>query len=151
MKKLIIILVAVLVLAGAGGGAWWYFFLNEEEIDLAEMATFSRPVPLFVDFDPLVLPIIRDGQVTQHLTFTIILEVTDSLDRSQVYRYKPHLNDAYLSELHALYSHRLIQDRTDVEQLLGKRLLMVSRRILGTESVNQVLVSILDRKDLLNG
>jgi len=150
MKKLIIILVVVLLLAGAGGGAWWFYF-NEEEIDLAEMTTFSKAVPLFVDFDPLVLPIIRDGQVTQHLTFTIILEVSDELDRSQIYQYKPRLNDAYLRELHALYSHRLVQDRLNVEQLLGKRLLKVSRRILGTEMVNRVLVSILDKKDLLQG
>ena len=151
MKKLIIILVVVLLLAGGGGAAWWHFFLNEEEIDLPDMATFSKAVPLFVDFDPLVLPIIRDGQVTQHLTFTIILEVSDSLDRTQIYRYKPRLNDAFLRELHALYSHRLVQDRANVEHLLGKRLLKVSKRVLGADRVNQVLVSILDKKDLLKG
>lgn len=151
MKKLIIILAVVLLLAGAGGGAWWYFFFNEEKIDLAEMTPFSEAVPLFVDFDPLVLPIIRDGQVTQHLTFTIILEVSSDLSRTQIFYHKRRLNDAYLRELHGLYSHRLVQDRPNVEPLLGKRLLEVSRQVLGTEKVNRVLVSILDRKDLLNG
>ena len=149
MKKLIIILAFVLLLAGAG--AWWYFFFNEEKIDLAEMTPFSEAVPLFVDFDPLVLPIIRDGQVTQHLTFTIILEVSSDLSRIQIFYHKRRLNDAYLRELHGLYSHRLVQDRPNVEPFLGKRLLEVSRQVLGTEKVNRVLVSILDRKDLLNG
>ena len=150
MKKLIIIVVVLLVLAGSGGAAWWIYF-NEEEIDLAEMTTFSRKVPLFVDFDPLVLPIIRDGQVIQHLTFTIIVEISDEFTRQEFYRYRTRLSDAYLTELHALYSLRLVQDRLDVETLLGQRLLKVTRRVVGSDMVNRVLVRVLDKKDLLRG
>jgi hypothetical protein len=61
------------------------------------------------------------------------------------------LKDAYLTELHALYSHRSVQDRADVVPLLNKRLLAVSERVLGPDIVKRILVNILEKHDMILG
>lgn len=151
MKRLLLVLVALLiVLAGGGGAAWWFLF-QKEPIDLATITAPSREVPLFVDFDPLVLPVMRDGRVTQHLTFTIVLEVKREYERLDIYEQMPRLKDAYLTELHALYSHRSVQDRKDAEPLLNKRLMAVSERVLGPDIVKRILVNVLEKHELILG
>ena len=151
MKRLLLTLVVLLILLAGGGGAAWWFLFQEEEIDLSTITEPSREVPLFVDFDPLVLPVMRDGRVTQHLTFTIVLEVHRDYERLDIYKHMPRLKDAYLTQLHALYSHRAVQDREDVEPLLNKRLMAVSERVLGPDVVKRILVNILEKHDLILG
>jgi cyclic lactone autoinducer peptide len=151
MIRLLLTLFALLIVLAAGGGAAWWFLYQDEEIDLSAITETSRAVPLFVDFDPLVLPVIRDGRVTQHLTFTIVLEVDRDYERLDIYKHMVRLKDAYLAELHALYSHRSVQDRVDVVPLLNKRLLAVSHRVLGPEIVKRVLIDVLEKHDMIIG
>ena len=151
MKLVVIIIVALLLLGGGGGAAWWFFFSEEPPMDLAELLPPTEEVPLFVDFDPLILPVIRDGQVTHHLTFSILVEVKPEAGRSEVFSQRPRLMDGYFAELHALFGHRIVQDRENVAPLLNKRLLEVSQRILGPDIVTQVHVSISQSRELGSG
>ena len=149
MKKLVIILMAVLVLLGGGGAAWW-FFLKEEEKPVAEEPPPPDPipVPLFVDFDPLVVAVFRDGQVTQHLTFSIIVEVPTVDDKATVYAYRRRLIDAYYHQLHTLLSRRYVQQQADPVPLLRKRLFQETERVVGKGVVGNLLLSVLDSRNL---
>ena len=151
MKRLILSIFATLVLLGCAGGAVWWFVFREQAVDLSAIVEPSREVPLFVDFDPLVVPVIRDGQVTKLLTFTIVIEVAKKYERYDIYKHMARLRDAYLAELYALYSHRSVQDREDVVPLLNKRLLVVSKRVLGEAVVKRVMVDVLEKSDMIIG
>ena len=148
MKKLIIIVVALLLLLGAGGGAGWWFFLREEPDEAVVVEEHSRPVRVFVDFDPLVISVIRDGQVIQHLTFTIIVEFKSQDGRRTAFLDSLRLKDAYRSELHALYSRRTMQQREDAIPIVSKRLARVTERVTGRGTVDRVLVNILSKREL---
>ena len=84
--KLAIIIVLALVLLGGGGGAGWWFFLREPPPEEAAMAQAEPAKPLAANhqqvfnLDPFVLPILRNGQVTQHLTVVLRIELNEPED-----------------------------------------------------------------------
>ena len=151
-KKLIIIVVLLLLLGGGGGGAWWFLMKDNEEVDLKEVASsLTRRVPEFVELDPLIVPVIREGKVAQHLTLSIIVEVDSPSEKDLIITARRQLLDGYLTELHALFSHKIVQNNPDPIPLLRKRLLEVSHRLLGQEVVDQVLVTVIDAKKIVSG
>ncbi len=148
MKKLVIVILLLLIV-GAGLGAGWWFFLREQPDATAEAEAEEAdqaPVRLFVDFDPLIVSVIRDGRVIQHLTFTIILELKTDTGWREAHIYDLRLKDAFRTELHAIYSHRIMQSREDAMPILGKRLKAVAEGVLGAGSVDRVLVNIMTRR-----
>ncbi len=149
MKKLVIVVLLLLVV-GAGLGAGWWFFLREQPEATAEAEdeqSDNAPVRLFVDFDPLIVSVIRDGRVIQHLTFTIILELKTDTGWREAHIYDLRLKDAFRTELHSIYSRRIIQSREDAMLILGKRLKTVAEELLGEGSVDRVLVNIMTRRE----
>ena len=152
-KRLIIIIVLLLVLGGGGAGAYMFLAKGDAEaVGLEDVAvSLSNEVPEFVELDPLIVPVIREGRVSQHLTVSIIVQVDSDPKVDLIYAARRQLLDGYLTELHALYSHRIVQDNPDPIPLLRKRLLTVSRKLLGKEVVDQVLVTVIDRKEIING
>ena len=83
MKKVVILIVLVAVLAGAGGAGWW-FFLREapEELEVAEVDPQTADGSRTIDLQPIVLPILRKGQVTQHLTLVLSIEFAEPKTRA---------------------------------------------------------------------
>ncbi|MCG8355538.1 MAG: hypothetical protein MI920_08215 [Kiloniellales bacterium] len=147
--KILIIIVGLLVVAGGGGGAAWWFLLREppaEEV-VVEEEEDNPPVRVFVDFDPLVMPVIRDGRVIQHLTFTIILELKTSEGRRAAFYSNLQLKDAFRSELHALYSRRIMLEHEHARLILRKRLMAVAQRVLGGDEVDGILVNIMTKRE----
>ena len=151
-KKLIIVIVLLLMLGGGGAGAYMILTKGDAEaVDLQEVAdSLGNKVPEFVELDPLIVPVIREGRVSQHLTVSIIVQVDSDPKVDLIYAARRQLLDGYLTELHALYSHRIVQDNPDPIPLLRKRLLTVSRELLGQETVDRVLVTVIDRKEIVN-
>ena len=152
-KKLIIVIVLLLALGGGGAGAYMVLTKGDAEaVDLEAVAdSLGNKVPEFVELDPLIVPVIREGRVSQHLTVSIIVQVDSDPKVDLISAARRQLLDGYLTELHALYSHRIVQDNPDPIPLLRKRLLTVSRELLGKETVDRVLVTVIGRKEIVNG
>ena len=73
MKRLPLLLVLMLLVAGGGGAVWWFFLREPAAAPVAESV---RPaLPEYVELEPLVLPLIQDGQVTHHVTLQVVIEV----------------------------------------------------------------------------
>jgi hypothetical protein len=143
MKRLlVIILVAILV--GGSVVAWWLILRGPEE-STAAVEPPPPPPADFVELTPMVLPLIREGRVVQHLTLKIVLEVrAGTVD--EVMLVEPRLVDAFFSELHGLLAMRYVREHEDMPGFLGDRLLSVSGRLLGRDLISKVLVSELGRQ-----
>ena len=138
MKRLPLLLGLMLLVAGGGGAVWWFFLRAPEVALVAEPA--PPALPEFVEFDPLVLPLIQDGQVTHHITLQVVIEVVAG-EKERVLLVKRQLTDAYLSELYGLLALRFVRRQANALPLLRRRLLAVSERLLGPGVVVGVLLS----------
>ncbi len=139
MKRLLIILVPVLLLAGGGGGAWW--FMNQDaEAPEREAPVEAAPKPSFVKIDPFILPLIRQNKVVRFVTLVITLEMPIEDATLKVELVKPRLMDALFTELHSLFSMKIVRDQGPDSPLIKQRVKLVSERILGPGTVNAVLV-----------
>lgn len=151
MKRLVVIVLIVALVAGGGFGAWWFLVRDPGDTEMAEQSeqTATDP-PSFIELTPLVLPLIQEGQVTQHITYKIVLEV-EFVAEDQVYLAKRQLTDAYISELHGLLALRYVRDMENPLPFMERRLLAVSDRLLGTGVINAVLLSELSARKPING
>lgn len=137
MKRLLIILVLVLLLAGGGGGAWWFMNQGTEQ---AEAPVEAAPKPNFVKIDPIILPLIEQNNVTRFVTVVITLEMPVDDAILKVGLVKPRLMDALFTELHSLFSMRMVREQGPDSPLVKQRVKLVSERILGAGTVDAVLV-----------
>lgn len=138
MRPLMLVLVMLLVAAVGGAAAWWFLLRGAEQAAVAEPAPPAPPE--FVELDPLVLPLIQEGQVTHHVTLTVVVEVAGG-GKEQVLIAKRQLTDAFFSELYGLLARRFVRRQADVLPLLRRRLLVVSERMFGPGVVTGVLIS----------
>lgn len=143
MKRLIVLMLIVFLLAGGGVAAWWLLLRDPGEGAVAEPA--KSVAPTFIEFTPLVLPIIREGQVTHHATYKIVLEVGRK-NEDQVIFAKRRLADAFFAELHGLLALRYVRELDNALPLMQKRLLAVSDRMLGAGVVDAVLLAELGKR-----
>lgn len=141
MKKLVILLVVFLVLGG-GGAAWWFLMREQPEGDMAgiseEDATALISMIRVLRLDPIVLPVIREGQVTIHVTAAVVIELTDSLTEAELREVSEPLRDAMLSELYGIYSMRYLQERGYNIPIVRRRLNLAAERVLGEGTVKSV-------------
>ncbi len=138
MRPLTLVLIMLVVAAAGGAAAWWFLLRAPEEV--AVTAPGPTDVPEFVEFEPLVLPLIQEGQVTYHVTLKVVVE-TNARGKEQVLLAKRQLTDAYLSELYGLLARRFVRRQANAIPLLRRRLLVVSDRLLGPGVVSDVLLA----------
>ena len=148
-KKLIVILLVLLLLGGGGAGAAWWFLLRapDEEAVVEETPPEVQP-QIFVELDPMVLPVIADGRVIRHLTMLILMEVPNDDSSIRAKSNMLRLRDAFRVEMSGLLAHKIIQGRPDVMPLFSKRLKVVADRVLGKDHVQEVLVTVMDKREL---
>jgi flagellar protein FliL len=141
MKRVAIFFVLFLVLGGGGVAGWWFMLGRATgERDEAAQHQEQGPQPIFVDLDPVTVPVIRDGQVIQHMTFVVVLQVGTEAERGLVTKSMRRLTDAYIKELHVLLARRFAWEDGDIVPLVRKRLMAASERVMGPEAVEEVLV-----------
>lgn len=140
--RLLFIVIPILLLLGAGTAAWWFVLNAPKQPQAVEQ---PPPPPEFVELTPMVLPLIQEGKVVQHLTLKVVLEVpAGTVD--DITLAERQLTDAYFSELHSLLAMRYVRELEDLPGFLGKRLLMASERLMGRGVILKVLVSELARQ-----
>ena len=132
------IVVIVLLAAVGGAGAWWYMGQAPSSADPV-VATEADP-PQFVKVDPIVIPLIRQGEVTKFVTVVVTLEMTLDDAAIRVEGIKRRLVDALFTELHSLFSMRMVQEKGADTQIIKDRVLVVANRVLGEGSVRSVLI-----------
>ena len=98
-------------------------------------------VPDFVDLEPIVLPVIERNRVTRQVGVMLTLELfygrpAQSIDEEKRLR----LIDAFVRELHLIYSARSSGDRVVDEGVIKQRLLRTADTVLGKGVVHAILV-----------
>lgn len=116
---------------------------SEEEVDESGI-----PTKRYIEVEPIVLPVLREGKVAWHLTLMIVVELSDPMRVDVIPRTMPQLRDALLTELHSLFAFRYIQDRGTVTPAVKSRLELVAERVLGRDAVQAVLVQNSGRRSL---
>lgn len=138
MRPLTLVFIMLLVAGGGGAAAWWFLLREPAEVTVAGPDPTGPPE--FVEFEPLVLPLIQEGQVTHHITLHVVVE-TNAGGKEQVLLAKRQLTDAYLSELYGLLARRFVRRQSNALPLLRRRLMVVSDRLLGPGVVSDVLLA----------
>ncbi len=162
MKKIIMIGVVLLVLGGGGAGAYFYF-VRPAEASVDPNAPVDKKVEKkaekekgghgeateFVELDPLILPIIDAGGVTQTISLVIALEVPNSEAKAEVESLKPRLKDAYIQELYGML-HKKATMKGGVIQVsyLKKKLSTISTEVLGEDVVSDVLLQVIEQRPM---
>lgn len=142
MKKLVILLVVFLLLGGGSGAAWWFLMRAQPEGELAgiseEDATALISMIRVLRLDPIVLPVIREGQVTLHISAVVVIELTEGLEREGLREISEPLRDAMLSALYGIYAVRYVQERGYDIPVVRQRLSLAAERVLGDGTVKSV-------------
>lgn len=144
MKRLLPIVLVLVVLAGAGVG-YFLFFANRHPA----MAEPERPPapPVYVEFNPILLPVVGDGRVEQTVNIVFALEVADQEAANRAIALAPRLNDAFLQALYGTLHRREVM-RNGVLDLsaIKRRLVEESNRVLGQGVVRDVLVQMVSQQ-----
>ncbi len=153
MKKLAILLVLLLLLGGAGGAGWWFFLREQPEAGSAEAVAEESLVRAtrVIKLDPIILPVIREGQVMLHVTVVVVIELTKAVPLTELRVFSQPLRDTMLSELHGMYAIRYVQERGYDLPMVRGRLSEAAERVLGAGSVNRVMLEDVSKRALDTG
>lgn len=146
MKKIVILGLAALLVGGAGFGGW--MFLANKGAEAAEIEEPATP-PVYVEFNPIQLPIMGDDRIVELVNIALALEVADQATADRVIAMAPKLTDAYI---HALYGainaeEAMVDGALDVT-MIKRRLLQVSNQVMGDGQVDAALVQMLTQRRL---
>lgn len=154
MKRLAILVLLVLVLGGGGAaGAWWFYLREPPGAQAAEAGEGGENAARkrFVELDPMVFPIIREGQVILHLTLAVAFELDTARPVDEITRTLPLLRDAVFSELHSVFALRYVQERGYDLPFVKDRARLAGERILGAGEIRTVLLQHVNERKPRNG
>ena len=147
MKRLVLLVLIVILIAGGGFAGWWFFLredpaaakMADESVDSGGLkgVTLTRK---YVELDPFVLPILREGKVTQHLTVVLTVELDKAVPAEILNPVMTPLRDAIFSELYGIYAFRYVQERGEGLPMVKRRLLVAAEKVLGPGKVKSILV-----------
>lgn len=163
MKLVIIGLVALVILGGGGAGAYFYFSktaeaaLVEGEVKPGEdkhkkddkHADKEGHPAIFVQIDPLVLPIIDHDGVSQVISLVIMVEVADEESAAKVKSLSPRLKDAFIQDMYGVLNKPSHSENGLVQVAdIKKRLNDISQRVMGEDVVQDVLLQVVEQRPL---
>jgi flagellar FliL protein len=143
---------ALLILGGGGAAAYLYFMhpaeasvgKNQTNANKAETAADDKSA--FVQMDPLILPIIGSGGITETVSLVIVIEVPDEKSADTVKKLTPLLKDAYIQDMYGVLNKRnAMPDGVIQVGMIKDRLNHVSRQVLGDEVVKNVLLQVVQQ------
>ena len=142
MKKLVILLVVFLVIAGGAGAGWWFLLREPPEGEPEEVAE-SEDTSLIdmiwvLRLDPIILPVLREDQVTLHISTVVVIELNEAWHGEVLRALSEPLRDTLLSTLYGIYSVRYIQDRDYDLPVVRRRLSVAAEQVLGEGTVRLV-------------
>lgn len=103
----------------------------------------------FVRLEPLIVPIIDENGASQSLSIVVAVEVRRSSHADRVRLMKPRLKDAFIQEMYgSLNRHAAYKDGVVQVQYLKDRLYGISKRVLGDNIVNDVLLQVVSQRQI---
>jgi len=164
MKKALLGLLAILLLAGGAAGV--YFYLQrpaeaaigdtEEHKAAKEDGHASKDdghgggsSSQYVELSPLVLPIINEDGLAQVLSIVVVIEVPNNKSAARVKEISPRLTDAYIQEMYGILNrHVALKGGIIQVSMLKERLNTISRRIIGDDMFNDVLLQVVQQRPI---
>ncbi len=162
MKKIILIVVALLLLGGGGFAAFSFLggkpaeasvdpkqaTKEKSEAETSEAKKEADAKVTFVKIDPLTLPIVNKKGVVQIVNISITLEVADPEKAKEIEKFIPRLKDAYIQDMYgSLGSATSLTASGVVEvEIVKKRLNSVTQKVLGNDSVRDVLLQAVQQR-----
>lgn len=101
---------------------------------------FGGDQPTYFTLKPLLVTVIRDNRVRNHVTFMVTLETTNEDNKMKIIQARRYLHSAFLFDLQAVLSYRRRDGRTFDFRVLRVRLMRVAKRVLKSDIVRNVLV-----------
>ena len=151
MKLVIVILVVLLILGGGGAAAYIVLMGGDAEADeeMAEAREATGTLPVFVEFNPIVLPILGDGEIVQFVSIVVTLEVGSEDEADRVVAFAPRLNDAYMNALYGrLLASEVMNDGVVDLRRIKSRLIEESNHVLGPGTVRDALIQMVNQRIL---
>ena len=153
MSRLTALFVLMVLAAGAdvvpfAGDRGYALAAASEAEGEGEVDENGIPMKRYIEVEPIVLPVLREGKVAWHLTLIVVVELSEPMRIDVIPHVMPQLRDALLTELHSLFAFRYIQDRGTVTPAVKARLAVVSERVLGRDAVQSVLVQNAGKRSL---
>lgn len=103
---------------------------------------------VFVEMDPLVLPVVEGARVVQSVTIVVSLDVPNKSAAELARALKPKLADAFITILYEMLNDNSGNDAAGVVQTgeIKKRLHEKAAEILGDKNVNGVLLQVVQQR-----
>jgi len=145
MKRLFIALILVIMVAGGTVSVLkWLglgpFALEEGAVAEKKPAKPSDEPPRFIDFAPLLIPVIGDNKVAVTINIQLKLETVGAENEADLKRMLPRLNDAFVRDLHGFIPRLLRKkERLDVS-IIKKRMELIGGRVAGKDKITGVLI-----------
>jgi len=143
VKKLFIALAAVLILAGGAVAAMKW--LQVGPFAVAEGTTKEKPPEpvkesIFVDLDPLTLPLIQGDQIAGTIQIQVKLETIGTDNAIYLKRRLTKIKDAFVRDLHGFLPRMLKKEERINVVILKDRLKVIGQRLLGPGYIEDVLI-----------
>ena len=164
MKMIIMALAAVVVLGGGAAGAYFFFAAPAEaaggELSEVEQAELDAKIKAeeeaaikenvrFVDIDPLILPILDGNGVSQVVSVVIAIEIPGNQEVFEIQKMSPRLKDAYIQDMYGVLNRKASMSGGVIEVgQLKERLTKITKRILGEDKVNDVLLQVVQQRPI---
>ncbi|MDH5722823.1 MAG: hypothetical protein OEY94_05835 [Alphaproteobacteria bacterium] len=103
----------------------------------------------FVKLDPLILPIIDSNGINQVVSLVVSLEVSSINDAEKVRKMKPKLTDSYIQNMYGMLNEQVaLQDGVLQVALIKRRLVIVTKEIMGDDIVHDVLLQVVQQRPI---
>lgn len=95
---------------------------------------------------PFNVSVIRNGKVERILTIAVTMEAKGEVNMTKIMDHRYQIHDAFLRDIHGVASFQRADGRAIDPEVVKARLMVISDRLLGEGTVENVLVvSIFDR------
>jgi hypothetical protein len=150
MKKIMIIVAVLLILTGGAVGVLKFLkmgpFMEEEVVEVEDQEPEEEKA-IFIQMEPILIPIFNGSQVAAKIQLQIKLETSDTENAIKIQRRLTKISNVFITDLHA-FMPRLIkqQERVDVI-VLKARLKEIASRHLEKGMIDDILIqSVIDTK-----
>ena len=149
MKKLLLIFGLLLMLGGGTVSALKFLKLGPfqgDEVVEEKQEEEVEDTTLFVDMEPLAIPIFQGNRVAATVQIQVKLETNGKSNVEKIKRIMPIITDAFVSDLHSFMPRLLkAEERIDV-LIIKQRLQLISNKVAGKGLIKNVLVqSVIDQ------
>ena len=148
MKKLLLIFAFLVLLGGGTTSALKFLRLGPfqgDEVVEEKPEEQVGDTTLFVDMEPLAIPIFQGNKVAATVQIQVKLETNGKSNVKKIKRMMPVITDAFVRDLHS-FMPRLLKAKQRIDVLIIKqRLQLISDKVAGKGLIKNVLVqSVID-------